>query len=48
MSALLHFWLAHRLELGRLIEQHVVLVLISTGVAAAIGIPASASAGRCC
>ena len=40
MTALLHFWLTHRSELARLVEQHVVLVLISTGVAALVGIPA--------
>jgi osmoprotectant transport system permease protein len=40
MSALLHFWLTHRAELARLVEQHIGLVLISTVVAAGIGIPA--------
>jgi osmoprotectant transport system permease protein len=46
MSGLLRFWLTHRAELGRLIEQHVVLVLISTGAAATIGIPAGILAFR--
>lgn len=40
MTALLHFWLTHGSELARLIAQHVVLVLISTSVAAMLGIPA--------
>jgi osmoprotectant transport system permease protein len=40
MTALLSFWLTHRAELARLVEQHIVLVLISTGVAALLGIPA--------
>src|SRR6185436_12635202 len=46
MSELLHFWLTHRTELARLLEQHVVLVLISTGVAATLGIPAGILAFR--
>jgi len=46
MSELLHFWLTHRTELARLIEQHVVLVVISTGVAAVLGIPAGILAFR--
>jgi len=46
MSELLHFWLTHRTELARLIEQHVVLVVISTGVAAILGIPAGILAFR--
>ena len=46
MTALLHFWLTHRAELSRLMEQHVVLVLISTGIAALLGIPAGILAFR--
>ena len=46
MNNLLHFWLTHRSELLRLIEQHVVLVLMSTGVAAILGIPAGILAFR--
>lgn len=46
MTGLLRFWLAHRVELARLIEQHVALVLISTGVAATAGIPAGILAFR--
>ena len=40
MTRLLHFWLTHGSELARLMAQHVVLVLTSTGVAAIVGIPA--------
>ncbi len=46
MSALLHFWLAHATELARLVEQHVLLVAVSTGVAATVGIPAGILAFR--
>src|SRR3984893_3162862 len=46
MRNLLHFWLTHRAELARLMEQHVVLVLISTGIAALVGIPAGILAFR--
>ena len=46
MRSLFQFWLAHRAELARLVEQHVVLVLISTGLAALIGIPAGIAAFR--
>jgi osmoprotectant transport system permease protein len=44
--ALLHFWSGHRGELLRLTEQHVVLVLISTAAAAAVGIPVGILAFR--
>ena len=40
MTGLLRFWLTHGSELARLTAQHVVLVLISTSVAAILGIPA--------
>ncbi|MEP7306974.1 MAG: ABC transporter permease/substrate-binding protein [Acidobacteriota bacterium] len=46
MTALLHFLLTHRAELLRLVEQHVALVLLSTGVAAVLGIPAGILAFR--
>ena len=46
MSELLQFWLTHRAELARLLEQHIVLVVISTGVAALLGIPAGILAFR--
>jgi osmoprotectant transport system permease protein len=40
------FWLTHRTELARLLEQHVVLVLLSTGAAVALGVPAGVIAAR--
>ena len=43
---LVSFWLAHLEELGRLSAQHVVLVLVSTGVAVVIGVPAGVLAVR--
>lgn len=46
MTGLLRFWQAHAAELARLTAQHVVLVLISTSTAAAIGIPAGILAFR--
>jgi osmoprotectant transport system permease protein len=46
VTALLQFWIAHRVELAHLVEQHLVLVAVSTGVAAAIGIPAGVAAFR--
>jgi osmoprotectant transport system permease protein len=46
MTALFHFWAAHRVELARLTEQHIVLVFVSTGVAALIGVPAGILAFR--
>jgi osmoprotectant transport system permease protein len=45
MSAL-HFWSSHARELARLVEQHVVLVFISTFIAALVGIPAGILAFR--
>jgi osmoprotectant transport system substrate-binding protein/osmoprotectant transport system permease protein len=46
VTALWQFWQAHRAELGGLIEQHLALVLISTAVAVAIGVPAGVLAAR--
>lgn len=46
MMPLVSFWLAHRAETITLIEQHVALVLVSTLIAAAIGIPAGVLAAR--
>jgi osmoprotectant transport system permease protein len=46
MTALVRFWLTHHAELRRLTEQHVVLVLVSTGTAAMLGIPAGILAFR--
>jgi osmoprotectant transport system permease protein len=43
---LLNFWRMHATELATLLRQHVVLVAISTAVAAAIGIPAGIMAAR--
>lgn len=43
---LVSFWLAHLEELGRLSAQHVVLVLVSTGIAVAVGVPAGVLAVR--
>ena len=44
--SLLRFWLAHRGELGLLFQQHVLLVVISTGFAIAVGVPAGILAAR--
>ena len=44
--SLLRFWLSHRAELLTLVEQHLALVLVSTGVAVAVGIPAGVLAAR--
>src|SRR5438477_1867920 len=46
MIELAHFWSTHGAELTRLIEQHVMLVLLSTSVAALVGIPAGILAFR--
>jgi osmoprotectant transport system permease protein len=46
MSGLFEFWLAHRTELLRLFGQHVMLVVLSTGAAAAMGIPGGILAFR--
>jgi len=43
---LVQFWLAHLGELGRLTAQHLVLVLVSTGVAVALGVPLGVLAVR--
>jgi osmoprotectant transport system permease protein len=43
---LLRFWAAHRAEVLGLLQQHVVLVLVSTAAAAAIGIPVGVLAAR--
>ena len=46
MTGLVRFWLTHRAELGRLTEQHIMLVFISTAAAATLGIPAGILAFR--
>src|SRR5437879_6103253 len=43
---LVRFWLTHRGELAVLLVQHAVLVLVSTSVAVAVGIPAGVLAAR--
>src|SRR5919199_389377 len=42
----IRFWLAHRAEIVALIEQHVVLVVVSTLAAILVGIPAGVVAAR--
>jgi osmoprotectant transport system permease protein len=44
--AVWRFWSAHRSELGVLIEQHLLLVFVSTLVATILGIPAGVAATR--
>jgi len=46
MSALLQFWLDRAGELGTMLAEHVVLVAVSTAVAAGIGIPLGIVAAR--
>src|SRR5215217_7827118 len=43
---LLAFWLSHRQELAGMIERHLFLVLVSTLIAAAIGLPAGVIAAH--
>ena len=44
--ALLNFWLTRKAELLHLLQQHLVLVLVSTAIAVAIGIPAGIVAAK--
>jgi osmoprotectant transport system permease protein len=44
--SLIRFWLEHRDEALALLQQHVLLVLVSTLAAVAIGVPAGAAAAR--
>jgi osmoprotectant transport system permease protein len=46
MTALVEFWVAHRGELAALVQQHLFLVLLSTGVAVLAGVPAGLLAAR--
>ena len=46
MTKLLLFWQSHAAELGRLVAHHLVLVAVSTTIAAAIGIPSGVLAFR--
>ena len=43
---ILEFWLSHRAELVALFGQHVLLVVVSTGIAVAIGVPLGIFAAR--
>src|SRR5439155_4772369 len=46
VMTVLRFWLAHRQELATLMGEHVILVLVSTAIAAAIGVPLGIFAAR--
>jgi osmoprotectant transport system permease protein len=46
MTALLAFWSAHAAELRGLVERHLFLVIVSTGVAVLVGVPAGILAAR--
>ena len=46
MMAVVHFWLTHRQELATLTAEHVLLVAISTALAAAVGVPLGLFAAR--
>ena len=46
MTAVVRFWLTHQSELATLIAEHVLLVVISTAIAAAIGLPLAIFATR--
>ena len=43
---LLEFWLTHRAEMVALLVQHAVLVIVSTGAAIAVGVPAGVLASK--
>ena len=44
--ALIQFWVAHRAELWLLVQQHVILVLLSTVIAVVVGVPAGMMAAK--
>ena len=46
MIAVIRFWMAHSRELFGLTIEHVLLVVISTGIALAIGVPLGIFATR--
>ena len=46
MTAVVRFWLTHQSELATLTAEHVLLVVISTAIAAAIGLPLAIFATR--
>lgn len=43
---LISFWIAHRGELAGMLQQHVLLVLLSTAVAIVVGVPAGVAAAH--
>ena len=46
MTALLEFWSSNAAELWRLVERHLLLVVVSTGLAVLMGVPAGIVAAR--
>ena len=46
MTDVVRFWLTHRQELATLVGQHVLLVVVSTAIAVAIGVPLGVFAAR--
>ncbi len=46
MSDLLGFWVSHGQELWQLVQRHLFLVIVSTGVAVLVGVPAGVFAAR--
>src|SRR6266446_9272861 len=46
MPTMFRFWLSHRTELATLLGQHVLLVVVSTLVAVAVGVPLGIFAAR--
>ena len=43
---LLSFWMSHRAELAGMLGQHILLVVFSTSIAIAIGVPAGVIAAH--
>ena len=43
---LLRFWIDHRAELAAMLQQHVLLVTLSTAIAIALGVPAGVIAAH--
>jgi len=46
MTGVVRFWLTHQQELATLVGQHVLLVVVSTAIAVAIGVPLGVFAAR--
>ncbi len=46
MTGIVSFWMAHGAELWGMFERHVLLVVLSTGVAVALGVPAGIAAAH--